>query len=99
MKIPVNAKKMNTKTEEPKIEDRKLDLEHELPPADGTPDSPSAGPTAPTVAETPLQKLQGERDSLFDRLARLQAEFENYRKRAAKEQQDFRDYAVADAVK
>src|SRR5205823_7238948 len=46
-----------------------------------------------------LQKLQKERDNLFDRLARLQAEFDNYRKRAAKENSDFRDYAVAEAAK
>lgn len=46
-----------------------------------------------------LQKLQQERDTLFDRLARQQAEFDNYRKRAQKEQQDFRDYALADFAK
>lgn len=45
------------------------------------------------------QKLQKERDNLFDRLARLQAEFDNYRKRSTKENADFRDYAVAEAAK
>lgn len=46
-----------------------------------------------------LQKLQAERDALFDRLARQQAEFDNFRKRAQKEQQDFRDYALVDFAK
>jgi molecular chaperone GrpE len=84
-----------------------LDLEHELPAADGDESSPAAGAAgsgqarvAPTSAlETELQKVKAERDSLLDRLARAQAEFDNARKRAVKEQQDFRDYAIADAIK
>jgi molecular chaperone GrpE len=94
-------KKANGKTQ---TEMRGLDLEHELPPADGD-DSPSeADPSvaAPEEASGPaaeLQTLKAERDSLLDRLARTQAEFENARRRAAKEQQDFRDYASADAIK
>jgi molecular chaperone GrpE len=82
-----------------------LDLEHELPPAEGD-DRPSGiaeAQTAPvgekTGLETELQKLKAERDSLLDRLARTQAEFENARRRAVKEQQDFRDFATADAIK
>ena len=43
--------------------------------------------------------MKAERDSLFDRLARLQAEFDNYRKRQWREQQEFRDYALMDALK
>src|ERR1700731_1629223 len=81
-----------------------LDLEHELPPADGdensaetTSSEAAAGESSGLAAE--IQKLKAERDSLLDRLARAQAEFENARRRASKEQQDFRDYAVADAVK
>jgi molecular chaperone GrpE len=77
-----------------------LDLEHELPAADG--DENSAAPGAQGAADsanTELQKLKAERDSLLDRLARAQAEFENARRRAAKEQQDFRDFATADAIK
>jgi molecular chaperone GrpE len=94
-----------------RIEDkrRRADLEHELPPAEaddgfeeaGTPESSAAADAA--VIETPveaeLKKLREERDSLFDRLARLQAEFDNYRKRAAKENENFRDFAVADAAR
>jgi molecular chaperone GrpE len=79
-----------------------LDLEHELPAAEGgagsdsSPDAPEAtsGETA-----TEVQTLKAERDSLLDRLARAQAEFENARRRAAKEQQDFRDFATVDAIK
>jgi len=58
-----------------------------------------AAPDPAAYAAEELQKLQKERDNLFDRLARLQAEFDNYRKRAAKENADFRDYAVAEAAK
>lgn len=81
-----------------------LDLDHELPPADG--DEPTAnaaqGPVSSsegTAVEAELQKLKAERDSLLDRLARAQAEFENARRRAAREQQDFRDFASVDVIK
>jgi molecular chaperone GrpE len=79
-----------------------LDLEHELPAADGNEVSSAATAegTAPASAgDSELQKLKAERDSLLDRLARAQAEFENARRRASKEQQDFRDYAAADAIR
>jgi molecular chaperone GrpE len=75
-----------------------LDLEHELPAADGD-DNPSTPTGEAAGSETELQKLKAERDSLLDRLARAQAEFENARRRASKEQQDFRDYATLDTVK
>jgi molecular chaperone GrpE len=45
-----------------------------------------------------LQQVKGERDQLFDRLARLQAEFDNARKRAEKERADTREYAVGSTV-
>src|ERR1700681_4972889 len=94
-------KKANGKSES---EMAGLDLEHELPPADGDDRSPEANPTGMASDEdsglrSELQKLKAERDSLLDRLARAQAEFENARRRSAKEQQDFRDYAAADAIK
>ena len=81
-----------------------LDLEHELPPADGDDRASETTQGGAAVAEvsgpgTELQKLKAERDSLLDRLARAQAEFENARRRAVKEQQDFRDYAAVDAIK
>jgi molecular chaperone GrpE len=83
-------------------------LERELPPADpndgfdekpASVDSKASAEAVEAPAETELQKLQAERASLLDRMARLQAEFDNYRKRAAKENADFRDYAVADAAR
>jgi molecular chaperone GrpE len=86
-----------------KSEAEALDMEHELPPADGEENaSPAAGAdssggAAPSSAE--FDKLKAERDSLFDRLARAQAEFDNARRRAAKEQQEFRDFAATDAIK
>ena len=93
-------KKANGKSER---EMAGLDLEHELPPADGdeNPSEAAAGGTASAAASggAELEKLKAERDSLLDRLARAQAEFENARRRASKEQQDFRDYAAADAIK
>jgi molecular chaperone GrpE len=86
-----------------KSEAEAVDMERELPPADGE-ENPSAGEVAsssggaaPSSAE--FEKLKAERDSLFDRLARAQAEFDNARRRAAKEQQEFRDFAATDAIK
>ena len=81
-----------------------LDLEHELPPADGGEGAPEPGEErssdgAGESSATELQKLKSERDALLDRLARAQAEFENARRRAAKEQQEFRDFATSDAIK
>jgi molecular chaperone GrpE len=92
-------KKANGKSES---EVAGLDLEHELPPADGdesSVESAGSGVAAGEAAGGELQKLKAERDSLLDRLARAQAEFENARRRASKEQQDFRDYAAADAIR
>ncbi|MGO8718263.1 MAG: nucleotide exchange factor GrpE [Acidobacteriaceae bacterium] len=50
------------------------------------------------AAQADADRLQTERDQLFDRLARLQAEFENYRKREARERADYRDYALINTV-
>lgn len=50
------------------------------------------------AAQTDVDRLQTERDQLFDRLARLQAEFDNYRKREARERADYRDYALINTV-
>lgn len=90
-------------------EHQRADLEHELPPADpkdgfqekaGVKEETAASPAAQeTLREAELKKIREERDTLFDRLARLQAEFDNYRKRSAKENADFRDYAVADTLR
>jgi molecular chaperone GrpE len=88
--------KTNGKTE------AELDLDHELPPAEGGEGAaplsmPARAGEAGPVSET--EKLKAERDALLDRLARLQAEFDNARKRAAREQQEFREYAAADVIK
>src|SRR5438270_5359941 len=86
--------KANGKTES------NLDLDRELPPAEGGEgNAPSAMPD-PIEIGTPseTEKLKSERDALLDRLARLQAEFDNARKRAVKEQQDFREFAAADVI-
>jgi molecular chaperone GrpE len=94
-------KKANGKSE---MEIAGLDLEHELPAADGDENSSESAGSGVAAGEASgpgaeLQKLKAERDSLLDRLARAQAEFENARRRAAKEQQDFRDFATSDAIK
>jgi molecular chaperone GrpE len=89
--------KVNGKSE---AQNAELDLDHELPAGDDGDDTTVAQVTGESpAAESELQKLRAERDSLLDRLARTQAEFDNARKRAAKEQHEFRDYAVADAIK
>jgi len=82
----------------------KLDLEHELPPAEQEAGPQAASPSLPAGPESAasraqLDELKAERDLLIDRLARQQAEFENARKRSAREQREFRDYAAAEAVK
>jgi molecular chaperone GrpE len=76
-----------------------LDLDHELPPADGDETNPETATGESSAPESELQRLRAERDELRDRLARAQAEFDNARKRSIKEQQEYREYAVADAVK
>jgi molecular chaperone GrpE len=83
-----------------KTESTHLDLDHELPPAEGgeeTASTPSLQGGTPAVSE--VEKLRVERDALLDRLARLQAEFDNARKRATREQQEFREFAAADVIK
>jgi molecular chaperone GrpE len=67
----------------------RLDLEHELPLGE---EEQASG------LEAELAKMKAERDTLYDRIARLQAEFDNARKRQQKEQNDFRDYALANAI-
>jgi len=74
---------------------------------DSTPDTPAKQPhateaestSATSASREEFERLKKERDSLFDRLARLQAEFENFRKRNAREQVEFREYASADAAR
>ncbi len=89
--------KSNGKTDAPN-----LDLEHELPAAEGgeeTAPPPGAAAAEEPGAASEIEKLKAERDALVDRLARLQAEFDNARKRAARDQQEFREFAAADAIR
>lgn len=87
----------NGKTE---YEEQQMDVEHELPPSDGSEDQPSSrSEQAQGERVSEIEKLRAERDVLVDRLARMQAEFDNARKRAQREQQDYRDYALTDIVK
>jgi molecular chaperone GrpE len=81
--------------------DVKLDLDHELPAAEGGEETSASSPAAAAAPGTgsEIEKLRAERDALLDRLARLQAEFDNARKRAAREQQEFREFAAADVIK
>ena len=80
----------------------RLDLEHELPASEDN-DTPVTEGVAPEnqaqpSVESELAKLKAERDSLYERVARMQAEFENARRRQQKEQQEFRDYALTNAI-
>lgn len=78
------------------------EAESELP---GEPDgqlptvpSPSGDPAEESSQRAEVERLQAERDQLFDRLARLQADFDNHRKREARERTEFRDYALVNTV-
>ena len=82
------------------FEEQQMDVEHELPPSDGSEDQPKQGSEqAAGEHVSEVEKLRAERDVLVDRMARMQAEFDNSRKRAQREQQDYRDYALSDTVK
>ncbi|HET9099254.1 MAG TPA: nucleotide exchange factor GrpE [Acidobacteriaceae bacterium] len=79
----------------------KNDKEAPAAPASGsTPETEAATETAVETAAVPaeVERLQAERDQLFDRLARLQAEFDNYRKRETRERAEYRDYALINTV-
>jgi molecular chaperone GrpE len=82
--------------------DAGLDLEHELPAAEGGEEAAPAEAVAKPAevgAGSETEQLKAERDALLDRLARLQAEFDNARKRAVREQQEFREFAAADVIR
>jgi molecular chaperone GrpE len=70
------------------------------PAAIDTPDTDAGNVAAIEAAAPPaeVERLQSERDQLFDRLARLQAEFDNYRKRETRERAESRDYALINTV-
>lgn len=74
------------------------------PPAASAKVEPTENEVVPVEAinvaavQADVDRLQTERDQLFDRLARLQAEFDNYRKRETRERADYRDYALINTV-
>src|SRR5260370_41514453 len=79
-----------------------LDLEHELPAAEGGEEAASAAVGAkPAEADagSETEQLKAERDALLDRLAPLQAEFDNARQRAGREQQGIREFPAADVFR
>ena len=82
-----------------KSETTNLDLEHELPAAEGGDETTDPAGPAAVGAVSEVDQLKAERDALLDRLARLQAEFDNARKRAVREQQEFREFAAAEVIK
>ena len=77
-----------------------LELDHELPPAEGgdDPAPQSAGTAAAEEPQSEMERIRAERAAYLDRAARIQAEFENYRKRSEKQQQEFKEYALAGAM-
>ena len=91
-KKPMQAKKNNGSSTE-------LELDHELPPAEGGDEPAPSASAAAQEPQTELDRVKAERAAYLDRAARLQAEFENFRKRNAKAQQEYRDYALVDAVR
>jgi molecular chaperone GrpE len=62
-------------------------------------EEPAANGPEGTAPAPGLQKLQEERDSLYDRLLRKQAEFENFKKRAERERSDYIQFASADLMR
>jgi molecular chaperone GrpE len=53
----------------------------------------------PAAGEVDVQKLQEERDSLFDRLARTQAEFRNAQRRLEQDKEQAIQYANSSLIK
>src|SRR5688572_21747384 len=57
-----------------------------------------AGAVGIDARPTEFDKLQAERDELYDRLLRKSAEFDNYRKRIEKERREQAEWAAADVL-
>lgn len=65
-------------------------------PGEATESTPAgAGDGGPAATE----KLQAEKQELYDRLLRKQAELDNFRKRAQKEKEEFRQHAAEDLIR
>ena len=61
--------------------------------------SENSGENGGGVTAEAVQKLQEERDSLYDRLLRKQAEFDNFKKRAEREKSEYVAFASAELVR
>lgn len=56
-------------------------------------------PEFPADLATAFQKLQADKDALYERLLRKQAELENFRKRLQREKDDYLQHATADLIR
>lgn len=71
--------------------------EHTTDTTEGT--APAGEPAQDAGGESDAaQRLQRERDELYDRLLRKSAEFDNYRKRVDKERREQAEWAAADLL-
>jgi molecular chaperone GrpE len=79
-----------------------LDAEHQLPAsAVGSSIQTRTQQAAEqqTGDSTAENKLNGERETLLDRVARLESELQNFRKRATRDRQEVGELVLADALK
>ena len=80
-----------------------IDVNQELLPAsEATEDisvSPEQGSEDGSSEPSEVERAEGERDALRNRLARLQADFDNARKRTERERSEFKSSALADALR
>jgi len=85
------------------MDDRNVEQEEEGPAAQGTaaPDSDGEGVQQPPggAAVGDVQKLRAERDSLYERLARVSADFKNSQKRLEAELDQRVQYANSNLIK
>lgn len=72
--------------------------EHTSETTDGAAPGTEPAPAATSTDTDETQKLQRERDELYDRLLRKSAEFDNYRKRIEKERREQAEWAAADVL-
>ena len=75
-----------------------VDLDCQPRAGDAAAGAPAVEPAAEAAQRAEVERLQGERDQLLDRLTRLQADFDNHRKRETRERNEFRDYALVSTV-
>jgi len=74
-------------------------------PAVRAPEPPSEASAAATTSpdapapETDIERLQAEKQELWDRFLRKQAEFENFRRRAAREKEEILQFAAMETVR